>query len=196
CTSSSSSIAVTVIDACCSSGNCGHNNGVAICHDGHTICVSPNAVAAHLAQGDQLGACDNNDHGHGHGYGDNDDHGHGHGDGDDHGHGHGNDDHGHGHGDRIAYIQGDSTNTVVNAYPNPFDNSVNVQVSVTNDEPVRVEVKDIFGRTIAVIQDGNLSAGTYQYTWTPGSDVASGVYFIDTVCGGEHQVTKLVYQGK
>jgi hypothetical protein len=31
---------------------------VELCHKGNSICVSPNAVAAHLAHGDQLGTCE------------------------------------------------------------------------------------------------------------------------------------------
>ncbi|MBL7745967.1 MAG: T9SS type A sorting domain-containing protein, partial [Chitinophagaceae bacterium] len=48
--------AVNVQDIRCSSGN-GNHVKVNICHNGHTICVSQNAVAAHLAHGDYLGQC-------------------------------------------------------------------------------------------------------------------------------------------
>jgi len=56
CTSTCS-ITIEVIDI-----RCGNNNDkVTLCHNGNTICVSPNAVAAHLANhpGDNLGACAN-----------------------------------------------------------------------------------------------------------------------------------------
>jgi hypothetical protein len=37
---------------------CGNKNDkVAICHNGKTICIAPEAVPAHLKQGQQLGAC-------------------------------------------------------------------------------------------------------------------------------------------
>jgi hypothetical protein len=45
---------VNVVDACCGSNN---NPKVIICHNGHEICVSSNAVPAHLAHGDQIGPC-------------------------------------------------------------------------------------------------------------------------------------------
>ncbi len=39
---------------------CGNNNQkVFICHGGNTLCISANAVAAHLAHGDYIGPCDN-----------------------------------------------------------------------------------------------------------------------------------------
>lgn len=49
----SDDVTVNVVDVACG------NNGdkVTVCHNGRQICVSANAVAAHLAHGDQLGAC-------------------------------------------------------------------------------------------------------------------------------------------
>lgn len=47
----SRSVTVTVIDACCKDGK------VLLCHNGHTICVAPEAVEAHLAHGATLGGC-------------------------------------------------------------------------------------------------------------------------------------------
>jgi hypothetical protein len=39
---------------------CGNNNDkVLVCHNGHTICIAPSAVPAHLAQGAYLGPCAN-----------------------------------------------------------------------------------------------------------------------------------------
>jgi hypothetical protein len=46
-------------DIRCSAGN-SNNVKVNVCHNGHTICVSQNAVPAHLAHGDYLGHCTNN----------------------------------------------------------------------------------------------------------------------------------------
>ena len=50
-------ITIEVVDAVC--GN--NNNKVLVCHNGNTICISPNAVPAHLAnhQDDYLGSCTN-----------------------------------------------------------------------------------------------------------------------------------------
>ena len=46
-------VTITVIDVRC--GN--NNNKVLVCHNGHTICVSANAVPTHLGHSDQLGNC-------------------------------------------------------------------------------------------------------------------------------------------
>jgi len=52
------SFMITVSDPYCS-GN-GNNRKVYICHKGKTICVSVNALQAHLGHGDQLGECGTN----------------------------------------------------------------------------------------------------------------------------------------
>ncbi|MCI0450682.1 MAG: T9SS type A sorting domain-containing protein [Chlorobi bacterium] len=52
---STDTVIVNVINVSC--GN--NNNKVLVCHNGHTICISENAVPAHLTQheGDYLGPC-------------------------------------------------------------------------------------------------------------------------------------------
>jgi PKD repeat protein len=52
CTASTS-VVLTVMDVRC--GN--KNDKVTVCHKGQENCISPNAVAAHLGHGDQLGGC-------------------------------------------------------------------------------------------------------------------------------------------
>src|SRR5689334_6514416 len=58
--SSTDTVTVTVVDVRCGSDS----DKVLVCHippgnpaNAHTICISPNAVPAHLAHGDVLGAC-------------------------------------------------------------------------------------------------------------------------------------------
>lgn len=46
-------VTVEVVDV-----RCGQNNSkVLLCHDGSTLCISSNAVSAHLGHGDKLGTC-------------------------------------------------------------------------------------------------------------------------------------------
>jgi len=61
-------ILVTGDQTSCTTGAGCEDGKVEICHvppgnpsNSHTICVSPNAVAAHLAHGDYLGSCDGNE---------------------------------------------------------------------------------------------------------------------------------------
>jgi hypothetical protein len=54
--SATDQVTVNVTNATC--GN--KNDKVLVCHNGHEICISENAVPAHLAHGDYLGSCDGN----------------------------------------------------------------------------------------------------------------------------------------
>ncbi|MBF9143698.1 putative Ig domain-containing protein [Hymenobacter properus] len=58
CTASAT-VTLTVVNASC--GNNPKNPKVLVCHNGHEICISPNAVAAHIGPGsnhnDYLGSC-------------------------------------------------------------------------------------------------------------------------------------------
>jgi len=55
--SSTAMTTVLVVDVSCSNGN-GDQDKVTVCHDGDEICISPNAVQAHLNHGDTIGSCD------------------------------------------------------------------------------------------------------------------------------------------
>lgn len=98
-------------------------------------------------------------------------------------------------GDRqAAPIEIEDENLLV-VYPSPFASVADIRMHVIIDGPVHLEVKDINGRTVEVLQDGDMTVGTYQFNWTPVNTVAPGVYFLDMTIGGEHIVTKLVYSG-
>ncbi|WP_276482905.1 T9SS type A sorting domain-containing protein [Paraflavitalea pollutisoli] len=51
CPAVSDTVTLKVVDVRCS------NNKVVVCHNGNSLCVSANAVAAHLNHGDELGDC-------------------------------------------------------------------------------------------------------------------------------------------
>ena len=59
CTASTS-VTLVVVEARC--GNNSNNPKVLVCHNGHEICISPNALPAHIGPGsthhDYLGSCD------------------------------------------------------------------------------------------------------------------------------------------
>jgi N-acetylneuraminic acid mutarotase len=55
--SATCSFRITVADPYCTNNK--DNRKVYVCHNGETICVSVNAVEAHLSHGDQLGQCRN-----------------------------------------------------------------------------------------------------------------------------------------
>ncbi len=70
----------------------------------------------------------------------------------------------------------------INAYPNPFNSSVKINIAVQNKDKYSITVFDILGNQISVLFDGELNEGKYFYTWNgkniAGLNVPSGVYLI------------------
>jgi hypothetical protein len=79
------------------------------------------------------------------------------------------------------------------AYPNPFNPTLNVSISMPETSNLTVTVHNIMGQSVATLADGkNYSAGTHSFTFN-GSDHSSGVYFIRAVVPGKfNQIQKVV----
>ena len=82
--------------------------------------------------------------------------------------------------------------------PNPFSSSTTISFAVPAGAPknVRVGVYDVSGRSVRVLQDGQLPAGTHQRAWDgrdhEGRAVSSGVYLYRYEIAGEVLTRKMV----
>jgi hypothetical protein len=75
-------------------------------------------------------------------------------------------------------------------YPNPFNPVTNIRFAMPESGNAKLTVFDIMGREIAVLVNGQLSAGTYNYDWNA-SNLASGVYFYRLEVSTESALLKL-----
>lgn len=73
-------------------------------------------------------------------------------------------------------------------YPNPFNPVTQISFSVPKDGLVKMSVYNAIGEEVAVLTQGNLSAGTYEVSFDAGS-LSSGTYFY-RVQAGEFSATK------
>jgi hypothetical protein len=62
------------------------------------------------------------------------------------------------------------------AYPNPFNPSTSMDVSLPMNAQLSLRVYDVTGREVATVADGQYSAGVHNFTWNA-SGFATGVYF-------------------
>ncbi|WP_164682506.1 invasin domain 3-containing protein [Cyclonatronum proteinivorum] len=73
-------------------------------------------------------------------------------------------------------------------YPNPFNPVTNIRFGLTEQDDVRLEVFDILGRRVAILQNGPMEAGWHTVVFDA-SRLASGVYLY-RIISGTHVVTR------
>ncbi len=91
-----------------------------------------------------------------------------------------------------------ASSIAVNTYPNPFATSTSIDITLSHEADVSVEVFDVAGRRVRAIELGRVSAGTTplrldgrnQY----GQTLPSGVYFCRIHAGSDVVARKIVIQ--
>ena len=81
-----------------------------------------------------------------------------------------------------AVVNNPASFVVSKAYPNPFNPTTSLDVSLNSDAQVKVEVYNVMGQLVDVIANDMMSQGTHNFTWNA-SSVPSGAYFIRTQVG-------------
>ena len=77
------------------------------------------------------------------------------------------------------------------AYPNPFNPTTSVALSLPNDSYVSITVYNVIGQTVATLADGYMTADVYSFSWDA-SSVPSGAYFIRAEAGNDVGVQKVM----
>ncbi|MBS1262723.1 MAG: hypothetical protein MAG453_02086 [Calditrichaeota bacterium] len=89
-------------------------------------------------------------------------------------------------------LAGESSGTVqlpaefelAQVYPNPFNPTANVRVSLPEASELTVQVFNVMGRQVAELVSGQVEAGMHNFV-LDGSSLASGIYFIQANVPGE-----------
>jgi hypothetical protein len=77
------------------------------------------------------------------------------------------------------------------AYPNPFNVDARFELEVARTQDVRVEVFDVLGRSVQVLHEGALTAGTNHEFAIRGAELPNGVYLV-RAAGEEFKETRTV----
>ena len=85
---------------------------------------------------------------------------------------------------------------LIAAYPNPFNPRINLAFSLPEAASVRLIVRDVRGREVAILTDGVMAAGSHRASWDGrdqnGRPVAAGVYLATFETGGSSESRKIV----
>jgi serine protease AprX len=75
-------------------------------------------------------------------------------------------------------------------FPNPFNPSTTVKISIPQDSFVKIALYDVLGNELKVLKQDLIIAGIHQFEIN-GSDLASGMYFVKMVAQGFQQTIKI-----
>jgi hypothetical protein len=76
-------------------------------------------------------------------------------------------------------------------YPNPFNPKTVIGYDLPKAGYVKLTVFDLLGREVAVLVNGQQSAGTFRAEWD-GSNNSSGIYYYKLTSGNFTQTNKMV----
>ncbi len=81
---------------------------------------------------------------------------------------------------------------LLNAYPNPFNPTTNIQFNVRSESDISLQILDISGRAVETLLNGIVPMGRQDIQWNP-QNHASGIYFIHLSSQFNSQSKKIVY---
>ena len=79
------------------------------------------------------------------------------------------------------------------AYPNPFNPSATISFDLPEAGKISLNVYDLKGALVGTLLSESKVAGTYQYRWTPNSELASGIYLFELKSKNKTRHQKIMY---
>lgn len=80
----------------------------------------------------------------------------------------------------------------LSCYPNPFNSTAKITVTVTQPSDIDVSVYNLLGQRVASILTGHIPEGTHRFDWEP-EHLAAGVYFLRASAGEYSRSVKILY---
>lgn len=84
-----------------------------------------------------------------------------------------------------------STPSLEQNYPNPFDTRTSIGFSVPKRDWVRLVVYDLLGREVITLVDGGQEIGKYSIVFN-GNELQDGIYFYRLIAGSNQEVKKMI----
>ncbi len=90
-------------------------------------------------------------------------------------------------------IQVAANNFNLTSYPNPFNGSTNIELTLTKDAPVRVVIFNMTGKLVGEIYNGELFKGTHQFRFVA-SGMPKGIYLGKLMVADQAHTIKMIAQ--
>ena len=90
-------------------------------------------------------------------------------------------------------IKASDSQIIVISYPNPFNGSTNIELTLTKDAPVRVMVYNLAGALVSEIHNGELFKGIHRFRFDA-RELPKGMYFGKVFVENQTQTLKMVAQ--
>ena len=72
--------------------------------------------------------------------------------------------------------------SISSAYPNPFNSTVNIDLSIPHETEINIQVFDLLGRIVFLHKQNFTDAGRYKFQWNArnnrGESIPSGIYIV------------------
>ncbi len=86
-------------------------------------------------------------------------------------------------------------NGILAVYPNPYSTSATIKVNLEEKSEITLEVYNVLGKRIQLLDKGSKQAGIYFYNFNAKSlNLSSGIYFIKLTAGNRNNVLKVIEQ--
>lgn len=79
----------------------------------------------------------------------------------------------------------------VKVFPNPVSDHINISYSLTRDANVTVKIMDVLGNEITTLLSQRFPAGDQNHSFSIGTKLNSGYYFIRVISGNETIVKRI-----
>ncbi len=88
-----------------------------------------------------------------------------------------------------------NNSTSLEAYPNPFDHSTTIRVSLDKNEHAQLRIIDTYGKEITTLTEGVMSKGQHYIPFQP-SNLAAGIYYCQLITSSLTSYAVISYLGK
>jgi len=88
-----------------------------------------------------------------------------------------------------------ANNLVMSVYPNPYNTNTTIEVKVVNASNVLLEVYNMLGEKVQILDNSLKQAGNYKYNFSAKNlNYGAGIYFVKLSVGNQNKVIKVIEQ--